>query len=397
MSYYLLTEETVVEYVKRKLPAFTQGEFCCKEIGDGNLNYVFRVWREEGPSVIIKQAGDLSRLSKVAYSKDRARIEAEILTAQNAFAAGVVPELYFYDPEMNATAMEDLTGHTIMRKALMEGETFPRFADDITEFMVGMLLGTSDVGMNHAEKKARVKAAVNPELCGITERLIFTEPYLNLEGKNKVFEPNLEWVKKNLYEDERIRLEAAKCKMAFMNKAEALLHGDLHTGSIFVTEESTKVFDPEFGFYGPMGFDLGMLTANLMFAWARATCAYTGKSPRAQFVAWLEETIVEVVELFKRKFLSSFGEVVADPMLKSRGFAPWLLGELLADAAGVCGAELIRRTVGMAGVADLRTIEDEAGRVTAERICVTAGKQLMTYRFQSMSGDDYVEAMKLYR
>ena len=268
MSYYLLTEETVMEYVKGKLPAFMEGEFSCREIGDGNLNYVFRVWREEGPSVIIKQAGDFSRLSKVPYSRDRARIEAEILKAQNTHAAGVVPELYFYDPEMNATAMEDLTGHTIMRKALMEGEIFPRFAEDITEFMVGMLMGTSDIGVNHAEKKERVKAAVNPELCGITERLIFTEPYLNLEGRNKVFEPNAQWVKKNLYEDERIRLEAAKCKMAFMNKAEALLHGDLHTGSIFVTKDSTKVFDPEFGFYGPMGFDLGMLTANLMFTWA---------------------------------------------------------------------------------------------------------------------------------
>ncbi len=397
MSYYLLTEETVMEYVRAKLPAFAQGEFSFKEIGDGNLNYVFRVWREEGPSVIIKQAGDLSRLSKVPYSRDRARIEAEILKAQNECAKGVVPELYFYDSEMNATAMEDLTGHTIMRKALMEGETFPRFADDITDFMVGMLLKTSDIGVNHAEKKERVKAAVNPELCGITERLIFTEPYLNLEGRNKVFEPNAAWVKKNLYEDERIRLEAAKCKMTFMNKAEALLHGDLHTGSIFVTKESTKVFDPEFGFYGPMGFDLGMLTANLCFAWARATCAYTGSTPQAQFITWVEETITEVIELFKGKFLSAFDEVAVDPMLRSRGFAPWLLGELLADAAGVCGAELIRRTVGVAGVADLRTIEDEKARVTAERICITAGKQLMTYRFQSMSGGDYLEALKLYR
>ena len=396
MSYYLLSEETVIDYVKSKLSEFETDDFCCKEIGDGNLNYVFRVWKDGGPSVIIKQAGDLSRLSQIPYSRDRARIEAVILEAQNKYAKGAAPQIYFYDDEMNATAMEDLTGHTIMRKALIEGEMFPNFAQDITDFMVGMLLQTSDIAMNHAEKKAAVKAAVNPELCGITERLIFTEPYLNLEGRNKVFEPNAEWVEKNLYEDVQIRLEAAKCKMTFMTKAEALLHGDLHTGSIFIKEDSTKVFDPEFGFYGPMGFDLGMCVANLMFAWARANCAYTGKADREEFITWIETTIVDVVELFKQKFIAGFAGAANDAMLKTAGFSHFILGELLADAAGVCGAELIRRTVGVAGVADLRTIEDEGDRVAAERICILAGKRLITYRFQSMSGEDYVEALKIY-
>ena len=37
----------------------------------------------------------------------------------------------------------------------------------------------------------------------------------------------------------------------------SLIHGDLHTGSIFINEESTKVFDPEFCFYGPMGYVKG--------------------------------------------------------------------------------------------------------------------------------------------
>ncbi len=48
-----------------------------------------------------------------------------------------------------------------------------------------------------------------------------------------------------------------------MNNAQALLHGDLHTGSIFVNQDSTKVIDPEFAFYGPMAYDIGALIANL--------------------------------------------------------------------------------------------------------------------------------------
>ena len=51
-----------------------------------------------------------------------------------------------------------------------------------------------------------------------------------------------------------------------MEASEAFLHGDLHTGSLMCTTESTLVIDPEFAFAGPMGFDVGSFLANLMFS-----------------------------------------------------------------------------------------------------------------------------------
>ena len=52
----------------------------------------------------------------------------------------------------------------------------------------------------------------------------------------------------------------------FCERAQALIHGDLHTGSVMVTRESTQVIDPEFAFYGPMGFDIGAFLGNLILA-----------------------------------------------------------------------------------------------------------------------------------
>jgi 5-methylthioribose kinase len=49
----------------------------------------------------------------------------------------------------------------------------------------------------------------------------------------------------------------SRLKLKFMGSPEALIHGDLHTGSIMVTQSETLVIDPEFAFYGPMGFDIG--------------------------------------------------------------------------------------------------------------------------------------------
>jgi len=56
------------------------------------------------------------------------------------------------------------------------------------------------------------------------------------------------------------------CFYRFIERAQALIHGDLHTGSVMVTRESTQVIDPEFAFYGPMGFDVGAFLGNLILA-----------------------------------------------------------------------------------------------------------------------------------
>ena len=58
-TYFLMNDQDVIEYVKEKLDIFpADAVLTSKEIGDGNLNYVFRVKEEAtGKSVIVKQAG----------------------------------------------------------------------------------------------------------------------------------------------------------------------------------------------------------------------------------------------------------------------------------------------------------------------------------------------------
>lgn len=65
-------------------------------------------------------------------------------------------------------------------------------------------------------------------------------------------------------DDEDLILAISELRHKFISAKEALIHGDLHTGSIMVTENSTKVIDPEFAFYGPIGFDTGAFVANLL-------------------------------------------------------------------------------------------------------------------------------------
>lgn len=396
-KYFLLKADDVAEYVQEKLSFFpADAKFECKEIGDGNLNYVFRlVDTNTGKSIIVKQAGEATRISAdMKLSTDRGRIEAKILGIQAGYAPGLVPEVYLYDEVMCAMSMEDMVGHKIMRSALMNHEKFPRFAEDISTFLVNSLLLSTDVVMNHKEKKANVKSFINPDLCEISEDLVYSEPFIDYNNRNNVFPLNAEFVKKELYDDKALHLEAAKLKFEFMNNAQALIHGDLHTGSIFVNKEHTYIFDPEFAFYGPMGYDIGNVIANMFFAWCNADATIEDAEQKSDYCNWIIDTIVEIVDKFIAKFKVSFEANVTDTMAKTEGFMDWYLGTVLSDTAAVAGLESIRRTVGMANVKDITKIPDEEKRARAEKIVITLAKDYIMNRDSFKSGKDYRKAIE---
>ena len=81
-KYFLMTTEDVPKYVQSKLTYFSEdAKLSCTEIGDGNINYVFRVQDENGKSIIVKQAGLETRIKPdLGVSTDRGRIESEILS-----------------------------------------------------------------------------------------------------------------------------------------------------------------------------------------------------------------------------------------------------------------------------------------------------------------------------
>lgn len=391
LTYFLMTSEDVIRYAKEKVAIFKNSkELSGEEIGDGNLNYVFRVKDEEsGESVIIKQAGHTARISDdFVLSTDRIRIESSALKLERKLAPGLVPKVYLFDEVMSCCVMEDLGSYKIMRKALLEYQIFPKFAEHITTFMADTLLRTSDIVMNHKEKKALVKSYINPELCEISEDLVFTEPYFDQFKRNEVIEENLEFVTKHLYNNEVLKEEVAVLKYSFLTNAQSLLHGDLHTGSVFITKEDTKVIDPEFAFYGPMGYDIGNVIANLVFAWINGQA-----NQKAKFVNWIEETIIEVIDLFKVKFVKVWNEHAEELFAKNTNFQARFLRIVITDTAGMAGLELNRRIVGLAKVEDITSLAGQK-RVQAERDCIKIAYRFILERESLESGLDFITIMK---
>lgn len=396
-TYFLMEEPDVLEYVQEKYDFFPKGaNLTCKEIGDGNLNYVFRIRDEAtGKSVILKHSGVETRArSGRKVDVDRNRIEAEILMRQAKLTPGLVPEVFGYDSVMCCCAMEDLKDYVIMRTALLNYETFPQFADQITTYMVNILLPTTDAVLEHKEKKAMVKSYINPDLCQITEQLVYSEALGNFAGKNSCLPSMVDFINHEIYGDPALRLEGAKLKFDFMEHAQSLIHGDLHSGSIFVTRTETKAFDPEFAFYGPMGYDVGNVIAHLLFALAHAEATLPEGEQRARFASWSLETIAAVVDLFAEKFERRFAELVTEPLAKTPGFCAWYLGGVLSDTAGTTGMELIRRIVGVAKVKDITSIADEEARACWEKRLIHLAKTLIFRRKELRTGADYLELIR---
>ncbi len=390
-SYFLMSGDDAIEYAQMKVPQINWdfGTMEAKEIGDGNLNYVFKVKDAKGNSVIVKQAGVELRISKAMHiDTDRNRAECEIMLLEGKLAPGYVPEIYDYDTNMHACCMQDVSDHVVLRTALLEHKIFPKFADQISTFMAQTLMGTTDIVMNHQEKKELQKKFGTPDLCDITEQLVYTEPYNDELNRNNVFPPNAEFVKEKLYNDEELHLEVAKLKMDFMTRAQSLIHGDLHTGSVFINEESSIVFDPEFCMYGVMGYDIGNVIANMIFAWCNGDAAGA-----KEFCGWVESVIVDVVDLTMAKMSDYYDQHVSDTMCKTKGYKDFYMQSILADTAGVTGLELNRRTVGMANVKDITSIEDEAARARAERICLTAGIDFIKNRAEKKCGKCFLDTL----
>jgi 5-methylthioribose kinase len=386
------TEKAVIAYTLEKTRGmidWDQATMTAKIPAEhGNINHVCHVEDKKGHSLYIKQAGLETRISKdMTASVDRNRQESEILQIEEKLAPGMVPHIYFYDTVMHACGMEDCSDFEVMRDAMLKHETFPLFADQISTFMVNTLLYTSDVVMDHKEKKELTRKFITPDLDDITEKLVLMEPYLGAD-RNNVYEPNRSFVEKELYHDDGLHLAVARLKFNFMTNAQALLHGDLHTGSIFIKPDAMKVFDCEFGTFAPIGYDVGNIIANLIFAYDNGLA-----SGDDAFCDWCLDSIEELTDLFIDKYNAAYDEAATEPMAKVPGFKEEYLAGILKDTASYAGTELHRRTVGMANVVDVTSIEDEEARLLAERINILAGKEFILKAENFTSGSAFVDAV----
>lgn len=376
------------------------------EVGDGNLNFVYFASNAGAPekSVVVKQAPPFLRLVGKTWPLTRQRMEHEVAALRRfgALCPQHVPQVYHADSELFLMVMQRLSSHGILRQGLMDGTVYPRLAEHLSTYLAHTLFFGSDLFLAPDIKKQAVSAAVNSELCRITEDLVFTYPFE--DHASNLYSPALpRSAIERLRHTPALRVAAAEMKWAFMNHAETLLHGDLHTGSIMVNQDETYVIDPEFAFYGPMGFDIGALLANLLLAYfSRDWHGRVDNGRSEHYQAWLLEQVASIWTAFANKFQTLWREhdsrskhdfMGSDPdRVCTDAYRARFMQRLLADTLGFAGCKMIRRIVGMAKVAEITRIPDDAVRAQIEMRCLQCAETLLVER-QSLTGIDQVVAL----
>jgi 5-methylthioribose kinase len=377
-----------------------------REVGDGNLNLVFIVEGAEG-AVCVKQALPYVRVAGASWpmTLERAFFETSYYAAVAPHVNGLIPTIYHYEPELYCLVMECLSPHIILRRGLIAGHRYPNVARDIGEYIARASFFTSDLARPFEHKMDGIALfARNKELVRITVDLVFCDPYRANE-RNRHTSPQLDGIVSDLRSDGRLKVAAARFGQKFLNETQALVHGDLHSGSVMVTEGDTRVIDPEFAFYGPIGFDLGAFLGNLLLSWYSQPGHAAQQDDRVAYQQWILEQVESFWVSFRRSFVTVWAENARGDVLPGSMFSgpeegralelarSSFLDVLFADMLGFGACKMIRRIVGFAHVIDFERIEDPVVRSRCEAGALAMARTLLTRPEQFHSIQDVIDAV----
>ena len=336
-------------------------ELSIEEIGDGNLNTVYRVSDAARPerSLVLKHAPPYIKILGPDYplSTERLTFESRALNVYNRLVSGAVPVQYDFDAEAAVIAMEDLRDARVLRDDLIAGTVDTAIAEQVGRFM-GMVHSQTYVdNVDTATALHYGQQFANTTMQSITADYVFTFPFT--EHETNFWALGLEPDVQRLKTDTDFLRQAEHLKQVFLTAQQGVTHGDLHTGSVLVQDNTAKVIDAEFAFYGPVGFDLGLY-------WANYFLSYFSHQDTLSVQSALKAAVVQVWDTYTAEF------TMADAGLKSE-----MLGNIFQDAVGFAGLEMLRRLIGAAHVKDIEGIVDLSRKLSVERAALRFGTTLV--------------------
>lgn len=366
------------------------GEVTAVEVGDGNLNQVFIATADEPErGVVVKQALPYLRVAGEGWplTLERMRLETQSLLLYNTIVPSFAPVVYDHSHEQSWVAMEYLSRHRVMRQAVIDGSDLEGVGRDVGGFIAAVVYTTSEMSLDAPSKRALALEYSNPALCQMQEQFVYTNPFF-LSPEN-VWNVALDADVHAVRSDSALKVAIADAKAEYMNCGEALLHGDLHSGSVMVSDgatgPATKIIDPEFAFYGPISYDIGTFLANLaigVLAHEQLTGSpETRRNVQQRLINEMRATWSGFVEGIESRWtidesgdLSSPGYWGNDQDGFER-FRTQRLASIAARTGRHGGCEMLRRCMGIVSVAELDLLSDADDRASVERKVIEVARR----------------------
>jgi 5-methylthioribose kinase len=225
--------------------------------GEGNMNYVLRI-NTGSQTFIIKQSRPYAeKYPSVAAPAQRVLSEAAfyILTQKNNFLKNHTPHLIGIDNVNNVVAMQDFgnaTDYTFLYQP--ENKLTKNEATALVNFLNHL---------HHGIEKNNDPLLINAAMKELNHQHIFIFPFMEENGFN--LDNITEGLQLAAMEYKRNKLLKEKITTLgniYLANGKCLLHGDFYPGSWLKTADGIKIIDPEFCFFGPTEYDLGVMLAH---------------------------------------------------------------------------------------------------------------------------------------
>jgi 5-methylthioribose kinase len=279
--------------------------------GEGNINFVRRVWVARDHSVIVKHARPtLERFPEYTAPTERLCFEARYMRAVDALlgrGASPAPRILHFDPELPWLVLEDVGPGPNLHDAT-----------DTTDAPSGALRALGRfLARVHTASAGRVSSMLrdfeNAAMQALHGEHIFTLPYT---PNAFPVDPEIREAADALLEDDALRRAIESLRAHYYGDRAALVHGDVQSTNLLLRGSELRLIDAEIAHIGDPAFDLGTALAHVHVHIARAP---DRRDARAAAIA-LAEGYVE-------------GGGTADSVRRAEGYA---------------GVELLRRTLGAA-------------------------------------------------
>lgn len=386
----LLSGDSLISVLKHKLKLFPKDDpLTITDVADGNLNLVYKV-KGLNKTFCVKQALPYVKCVGPQWelTLKRALFESQCLQYEGLHCPSNVPAFIAFDQKLALLVMEFLEEpYIILRKGLLKQKKYLNIGKTIGEFVAKTCFFSSGIHLKADILRENIAFWCQNSLCALTEQVIFSDPYIKspLNHYNSLISSNVEQLQRNNY----LLHEIMKLRSRFIGVKQALLHGDLHTGSIMVDSNGgIKVIDSEFAFYGPIGFDLGAFLSNLLLNYFSQRGYIDNKD--------YEEWILNEMREFIGGFIKEFGELwqvkgnsigddyperlMGEDSCLFKEVLKGYLKEIWEDCLGFTGAKMIRRIIGIAHVIDLDGIEDLEKRAVCEKKALEMAEYLICNR-----------------
>ncbi len=403
-----LNKESVMEYVKAytdyfpgdaNLHSYEFGDG--EEDGDGFINFIYRVWDDNGKSVIVKQAKTYYKAFGEGvgpFVVDRNALEANIMRIRGMITPENIPEVYFVDLENHIYVCEDCSDLKILRFELMKGKTFPRFPKWFGAFVARSNFYTSEIFLEPQTHKELAAKFMNPHMRKIFETGLFLKDEHAIEGFDPHQNPEADQVRVAMgdapWKSRAFRVEMLKLRHIHMKKSEVLVHGDLHTSNILIGDEAMKVIDMEYTFMGASSSDSGYFMGSILYEYIR--WFYMPQYPEEACAAFRESILGymrDFIKTYYAVYTQCWEEDARETYRDYSEYRDYVLDQFFHEMVGFTGCQIISRVGGVVPLPDFDTIADQDDRYEACRISLMVANHLIMHRNQIADVDEMVDTI----